>query len=94
MSSEKLALEAALSEYEKSPMRQLEALLKGKVAWDDANPAIQSAAGFHIYKAATAILSMQSKEERRAALKKIPSSIRPYVEADVHRRWLKERKGK
>jgi len=94
MSSNQLALDAALSEYEKSPMRQLEALLKGKVAWEDASPAIQSAAGFHIYKAATAILGMQSKEERRAALEKIPPSIRPYVEADVHRRWLKEGKGK
>lgn len=67
------------------PSKQLEALLMGRVAWDDAPEAIRSWARFPIYQAAAQICALPSKGERRNALGKIPAAIRPKVENEVRR---------
>jgi hypothetical protein len=59
----------------------------GQSAWDDADPAIQSAAGFEIYKAADEILAIEGRGARRNALGRIPAEIRPRVEAEAKRLW-------
>ena len=73
------------------PSVKLRDLLMGRTAWDDADPAIQSVAGFEIYKAAKAILAMDGKGARRNALGKIPAPMRPRVEAEVKRLWSMRR---
>ena len=71
----------------KWPSEQLSDLLTGKVAWDEAQPAIRSWASFHIYDAAKQIVLMPEKTRRLVALERIPESIRPHVEQEVKRIW-------
>ena len=67
------------------PSKRIENILTGKVRMEDEDEAIQSAARFPIYKGAEAVLSLPTKEKRRAALARIPASVRPYVEAEAIR---------
>ena len=67
------------------PSKRIENVLSGKVRMEDEDEAIQSACRFPIYQGAKAILSLDTKEKRRAALSKIPESIRPHVEKEAIR---------
>lgn len=67
------------------PSKRIENILSGKVRMEDEDEAIQSAARFPIYKGAEAILALPTREKRRAALLKIPETVRPYVEAEAIR---------
>lgn len=67
------------------PSKRIENILSGKVRMEDEDEAIQSACRFPIYQGAEAILVLETKEKRRAALAKIPESVRPYVEREAIR---------
>jgi len=69
------------------PHEWLNRLLSGQIEMHQAPKAIQSWARFAIFEGAEAILRMDTIEERRSALKKIPDKIRPYVEAEIKRLW-------
>tara|TARA_R110000822_G_scaffold229393_1_gene361639 strand:+ start:865 stop:1116 length:252 start_codon:yes stop_codon:yes gene_type:complete len=71
----------------KRPSEQLEDLLMGRVAWDDAPASIRSWARLPIFDAAQTILAAPDKGTRRNMLGKIPAPIRPRVEAEVKRLW-------
>jgi len=71
----------------KRPSEELEDLLMGRVAWDDAPDAIQSWARMQIFEAAKTILAAPNKGDRRNMLGRIPAAIRPRVEAEVKRLW-------
>lgn len=70
---------------------QLEALLSGRVRWENSPEAIRSWAGFYIWQAGLEIVAMDGVEKRRAALDKIPETVRPHVKREVKRLWA-ERK--
>jgi hypothetical protein len=69
------------------PSEELEALLMGRIAWDDAPEAIRSWARKPIFDAAKELIAMPDKGTRRNALGKIPAPIRPMVEAEILRLW-------
>jgi hypothetical protein len=69
------------------PSQKLEALLMGRVAWEDADDAIRSWARKPIFDAAKQILAEPEKGARRNMLGRIPAAIRPHVEAEVKRLW-------
>ena len=69
------------------PTDQINEVLSGKLHYELAQPAIQSACRLQIYEGACAILKMPDKEARRAALDRIPALIRPYVEEEAMRLW-------
>lgn len=69
------------------PSEQLEALLMGKIAWDDAPAAIRSWAQKPIFDAANMIMKATDRGARKRMLAKIPDAIRPRVEAEVMRLW-------
>ena len=71
----------------KSPQQWLNEVLAGHLPLQDAPDSIQSWARFPIYQGAREIVLMDTQDERRAALAKIPSLVRPYVEAEVRRIW-------
>jgi len=69
------------------PSKQLEDLLMGRTAWDDAPVAIRSWARLQIYEAARAICAAPDKGTRRNMLGRVPAPIRPRVENEVKRLW-------
>lgn len=69
------------------PSERMKAVLTGQVRFEDEDEAIQSICTFQFYKGAKSILALDTKEKRRAALSRIPESVRPYVEAEVRRLW-------
>lgn len=66
------------------PSAALNDLLRGRVAWRDADPAIRSWAMLTIYHAARTILAAP-KQQRKAMLAKLPPSIRPVAEKEIIR---------
>ena len=70
------------------PSEQLEDLLMGRIAWDDAPPAIRSWAQLQIYQAAKQIVAAPDKGTRRNMLGRIPANVRPHVENEVKRLWV------
>lgn len=72
--------------FSKWPSAQLAYLLSGEQAWGDAPEAIRSWAMFYIHDAAKQVLTLP-KEKRRAAMDKLPGTIRPKLEAEVKRLW-------
>lgn len=69
------------------PSEQLRDLMMGKISWNDAPDAIKSVARKPIYDAAKTILAAPDKGTRRNMLGRIPSAMRPHVEAEVKRLW-------
>ena len=67
------------------PSEQLRQVLSGEVDMKDAPEAIQSWARFPIYQAAKQVLAEPEKGNRRNMLGRIPSSVRPYVAAEIMR---------
>lgn len=74
---------------DKRPSDRIRAVLMGKVALEDEDPAIQSVCSKYIFDGATAILKLKTKDERRAALGKVPPLIRPHLEREVMRLFRK-----
>lgn len=71
----------------KRPSQWLAQVLSGQIKMENAPASIQSWARFEIYQGAREVVRMGLVEDRRAAMAKIPPSIRPYVEAEVKRIW-------
>jgi len=69
------------------PSDQLEDLLMGRLAWDDAPDAIRSWARLPIFEAAKTILAAPDKGTRRNMLGKIPAAMRARVEDEIRRLW-------
>ena len=67
------------------PSAQLEALLDGSLAWDDAAPAIRSWARLAIYREARRIIALPTLDDRRDAVAR--SHVRPQLEAEIRRLW-------
>lgn len=67
------------------PSQRIKKVLSGEVRMEDEHASIQSACSLHIYHGAEAVLSLSTKEARRAALSRIPESVRPYVEKEAIR---------
>ena len=78
--------------HERWPTRQLRNLLEGRVAFEDAQPAIQSWAAFYFYDAAKQIVAMGDLDERREALAKIPEGLRGHVQKEILRLWEMRKK--
>lgn len=66
------------------PSTQLNDLLTGRVAWNDAQPAIRSWAMLTIHGAAQTILAAP-KPRRRSMIDKLPVTLRPILEAEIIR---------
>lgn len=66
------------------PSAQLNDLLTGETAWEDAQPAIQSWAMLPIYQAAKTILDAP-KPRRRGMIDRLPVTLRPILEAEIIR---------
>lgn len=66
------------------PSAQLNDLLTGKVAWEDASPAIRSWAMMPIHGAAKTILGAP-KARRRGMIDKLPPTLRPVLEHEIIR---------
>lgn len=66
---------------------QLNDLLSGETRWEDAEPSIRSWARLGIHRGALSALRMETKEERRTFLDKMPETIRPHMEAEIMRLW-------
>lgn len=71
----------------KTPQEWLSLILSGHIFMHEAPPSIQSWARFPIYQGAVELLRMDTADERRAALQKVPPLIRPYVEDELRRIW-------
>lgn len=69
----------------------LEQLLTGKVTPQGADPRILKWAELFIYQGACDVLRLPTQDDRRKALDKIPSTIRPYVEREAKRLWTDRR---
>ena len=70
-----------------SPSAELQDILEGRARLEDAEPAVQSWARLPIHQAAVEIMQIRSRQARRAALERIPETIRPHVRARVEELW-------
>lgn len=77
----------ALPKAIKPPSQQLDDLLSGRVAYEEAAPAIQSWAQHSIHIGAMSLLRIKEKEARNAELQKVPENLRELVRAEVVRLW-------
>ena len=77
----------ALPKVVKLPTQQLDDLLSGRVAYADAEPAIQSWAQHSIHIGALSLLRIKDKDARNVALQKVPENLRELVRAEVVRLW-------
>ena len=73
-----------------SPSERVRAVLIGQVALEDEYASIQTVCSHDIYKGARAILKLP-KDNRKAALEKVPPLIRPHLESEIIRLWKKDR---
>lgn len=69
------------------PSEELRALLEGRRTLENVSPSVRSWARFFIYQASDEILSMPSKTDRRAAIEKVPATIRDAVRQELLRLW-------
>lgn len=65
----------------------LNEVLAGRITMEDAPASIQSWARFPIFQGAREIVLMETQDERKAELAKVPPLIRPWVEGEVKRIW-------
>ena len=70
-----------------SPSAELREVLEGRVRLEDADPSVQSWARLPIHQAAVDIMQIRGRKARRAALERIPETIRPHVRARVEELW-------
>lgn len=69
------------------PQDWLREVLAGRIAMEDAPASVQSWARFPIFQGAREIVLMETQDERKAELAKVPPLIRPWVEGEVVRLW-------
>lgn len=69
------------------PTVRIRRVMMGDVKLEDEDQGIQSMCRAHINTAAHMICCKPKKEQRKAALDKIPKSIRPLVEEEVVKVW-------
>lgn len=79
-----MALEAVTFRH---PSQWLQLILSGQIDMQDAPASVQSWARFPIHQGACDVLALDTKEQRRAELQRVPPKIRPYVEAEMIRVW-------
>ena len=65
----------------------LNEVLSGRIHMDAAPSSVQSWARFPIFQGAREIVLMETQDERKAALARIPVLVRPLVEGEVRRIW-------
>ena len=65
----------------------LDNLLSGRMGMDEVPPAVASWSSLFVHQGALEVVLMATKEERAAALAKVPARMRPYVEDEVRRLW-------
>ncbi len=73
------------------PSWWLNEVLSGRVHMDAAPSSVQSWARFPIFQGAREIVLMETQDERKAALARIPVLVRPLVEGEVRRIWAMRR---
>lgn len=76
----------------KRPSSQILLVLQGKIPLEGEDKSVQSVCSRHIFEGAVEILNLPTKAERQIALTKIPSLIRPHIEAEALRIWKDRRK--
>ena len=69
------------------PSKILERVLDGRLNLDDAPADVQSWARLPIHQAAMDIIAIQGLERRRAALAKIPDTVRDAVKKEIRKQW-------
>lgn len=69
------------------PSQWLHLILTGQIDMEDAPASVQSWARLPIFQGACEIIKMDTPDERRAELAKIPPLVRPWVEREVVRLW-------
>lgn len=62
-------------------------VLEGRLAHDDAPPAIQSLCSKAYFDAAMQLIAIKDREARRNALQRVPESCRSQVKLEVERLW-------
>ncbi len=67
-------------------------VLKGELPLEEAPYSIQSVAKLYIYQGAEEVLTLPT-HERRAALDKVPASLRGVMGEEVKRLWKARREG-
>jgi hypothetical protein len=65
----------------------LKEVLAGRVEMEDAPLSVQSWARLSIFQGACEIIRIDTQDERKAELAKIPPRVRPWVEREVVRLW-------
>lgn len=65
----------------------LDHLLSGRMSMDEVPPAVASWSSLFVHQGALEVVLMDTKEERAAALNKVPAPVRPYVEEEIRRLW-------
>lgn len=65
----------------------LNEVLAGRIHMDAAPVSVRSWARFPIFQGAREIVLMETQDERKAELAKVPPLIRPWVEIEVKRIW-------
>ena len=69
----------------KRPSEQLEDVMLGRAAYEDADASIQSLARMEFRRAAIEILSAPNNAEKRARLDRVPSYAKKYVEKEIRK---------
>ena len=70
--------------YSRKPSKQVEAVLRGDLPYEQADHAVRSIVGFQIYQAADEILNM-SKVKRASAIAKLPEGLQPILKDEILR---------
>ena len=69
------------------PTVRIRRVMMGEVSLDDEDQGIQSVCKAHITTSAHMICCKTKKEQRKAALDRVPEILRPTVEQEVLRVW-------
>lgn len=71
----------------KKPSEQLADLADGRVAWEDADPAIRSWYQFFVYKAARWCIDAGTGDGVAERLEQVPQHHRGLIEREAERLW-------
>lgn len=69
------------------PSQWLHLILTGQIDMEDAPLSVQSWARLPIFQGACDIIKLDTPEQRKAELAKIPPRVRPWVEREVVKWW-------
>jgi len=76
-----------MADFEWRPSVRIARVMRGEVDIGMEDQGIRSVCQAQITSVSQFILRMDSKEQRRAALAKIPPKVRAHVEAEIMRLW-------